>query len=191
MSHFKLLCGTILILMLITGCSPTYFYNDQSFSDPDVAYEEQHKHLENIIEQITPIIKPLYKDALVILPDYAAINNKSVKKTRLSSPEIVEYVSRTTQADLQFMVNSLKKYNLFKQLTIKESGNPQKTAIGKVDRYDAVIFYKLHNVNDQNWQLITQKTPHPIDLLIDETKEAGIVRTQQWLKDLQSALNKY
>jgi len=173
------------IVLLLIGCT-SFRYGNKTFSDADSALNEQQKNLVSILNKINPEKFTSCKQALFIIPDYAAISEKSIRKSRLSTPEIVDYVTKTTYNDLNFMINSVNKYNLFEKIGKIESGSPQNTAKMKSDKYDIIIYYKVNNPNDQGWELVISKNSGDIKKLAIDTKvPAGVQRTKKWLANLQ------
>jgi len=179
-----------LVTLFLTGCA-TFRYGDRSFSNADNALKAQQERLTTILNKITPLEKPPYKKALIIIPDYAAIVDKSIKKSRLSTPEVVDYVTKGTINDLIFTINTIKKYNLFEKVKTIETGFPKITAKKNAATNRIVIYFYANNFNDQGWELLLSENKNKsIKLPFDTKVPAGIQRVEKWLKKLKTILDK-
>ena len=183
----KQLFLVLLISISVSSCA-YYTYNNKTYADPDSALNAQSANLNEILNQVNPEPEPIATKAIILIPDYSTITDKSIKKGRIANVEVVDYVSTATQNDLRFMAQYIKKFNLFNEIEIKETADPEK-ASRNISGQTIVIYYKTNNVDDQGWYLRT--TANTVkELKFDATVPAGIDRTKRWLTELKQVIMK-
>jgi hypothetical protein len=179
----------LLFLWVAVGCTGAYFnYNNKRFRDADSALNEQKRFLASIYDQIQPQESVQCQAVLFVIPDYALISEKGIIKDRLSTPEVVDYVTKTVYNDLLFIIDATRKFDLFSNISKIETGSPERIALKKIGEHDIVVYYRVKSPNDQGWVLATSKDRQDSQSLKYDTSLEGFQRVEKWLFDLRHAL---
>jgi|TARA_Y100000294_G_scaffold59281_1_gene56054 hypothetical protein len=172
----------------------TYHVGQERFTSREKAEEESDRQLNQTLDGITPIATPVGGRALVVIPSLEKIEqsitytgNRNLISKLKSNPDATDYVIQTTMRGYEVMFTSLEKRQIFDELTLEYSNNPQSASLGDHDFliYLLMVPELVLPSGSSLWYFKSRGDNKAQNVAMDMEKLVGAPRTISWLDSIE------
>ena len=167
------LCG---LFSAASSCTRAQFgYGGTLYPSAGAALEAQRRQNASTLSEIPRSTNPVDGRALLVLPSRALIRQRGIRTTGPPTEEQIEFIVTAVEVGYDNMADALRKRQIFDDLTVKKSDEPESV---KPDKHDVIIYPTLPSSGQVQWFL---RTGSP-------TSEAVPIYTNQTLSGREQML---
>jgi hypothetical protein len=167
----------------------TYHVGQERFTSREKADQEYDRQLNQTLDGITPIATPVGGRALVVIPSLEKIEQtlKYTGNRDSISKDMIDYVIQTTMRGYEVMFTSLEKRQIFDELTLEYSNNPQSASLGDHDFliYLLMVPELVLPSGSSLWYFKSRGDNKAQNVAMDMEKLVGAPLTTSWLDSIE------
>tara|TARA_B100002003_G_C13812507_1_gene400440 strand:+ start:79 stop:624 length:546 start_codon:yes stop_codon:yes gene_type:complete len=167
----------------------TYHVGQEKFTSRVKAEQEFDRHRKQTLVGILPITTPVRGRALVVIPSLEQIEQTITYTGNrdLISKDIIDYIKQETMKNVELMFTSLEKRQIFDELTLEYSNNPQSASLGDHDFliYPLMVPELVLPSGSSLWYFKSRGDNKAQNVAMDMEKLVGAPRTISWLDSIE------
>ena len=173
----------LLVTLLCWGCSTTYTYKGQSYSDPKEFLAATKTDMDAIEAKIQPLQEPLTPSCTVMLPTDNIIKMHGVRVNGPAQPELANTLAEHLKIIFTLNQNAVEKRKICKTVKRSTDNNPDSITISD----DYLIYLYMPSLDNAQWYVKPQNgQKQPV--FFDNNLKAGVDRINAWLSSVETII---
>ena len=143
---------TIALPVFLSGCVPTYTYNNVSYASPSQALQAANSQFQRGVQNVDVRESSIAQSIKIVTPNSNLIRQNGVSVTGNAQPVIINYVRDLQIMAYDAMVDGIRRSNIFEQVKHSTAGS---TFNQKIGSNDALLVLHSPGFGKFQWLLYT------------------------------------